>query len=240
MLNLSKEYINHIKALIGEENIKDYLASLDMQITNGIVINKEKIDNDILDELINNYKLKEKYNNKYYTYEKNDDYSIGKNIYHHMGVIYSQEPSSYEVINDLDIISSNFNFIDLCASPGGKSINTLLKQNNGFGILNEIDNVRCQTLKSNIERMGFSNTIITNNNPKDFLEDFIDYFDIVIVDAPCSGEGMFRKSDIAIKNWSEDYVKYISSIQRDIIDVAINLVKPNGILIYTLLFVVAF
>ena len=109
MLNLSKEYINHIKALIGEENIKDYLASLDMQITNGIVINKEKIDNDILDELINNYKLKEKYNNKYYTYEKNDDYSIGKNIYHHMGVIYSQEPSSYEVINDLDIISSNFN-----------------------------------------------------------------------------------------------------------------------------------
>ena len=232
MLNLPKDYIEEIKSLIGEENTKLYLDSLDAKVNSGIVINDKKVNDKILNEILNEYDYLEKYKYKYYTYKKNDEHSIGKSMYHHMGLVYAQEPSSYEVINNLDI-KENFNFIDLCASPGGKSIDTILKQKNGFSILNEIDNKRVQALKSNIERLGFSNTIITNNKASDFVDLYNEYFDLVIVDAPCSGEGMFKKSETAIKNWSIDYVKYISSIQKEILDSAIKLVKPNGYLIYS-------
>ena len=232
MLNLPKDYIEEIKTIIGDDNIDKYLSSLDLPINSGIVINNKKINNNLLDEVLNKYKYVEKYKNKYYTYKKNDEYSIGKSLYHHMGLVYAQEPSSYEVIKNLDL-NMNFKFIDLCASPGGKSIDTILKQNKGIGILNEIDPKRIQALKSNIERMGFINTIITNNKPCDFIDLYEEYFDLVIVDAPCSGEGMFKKSEIAIKNWSVDYVKYISSIQREIINVAVKLVNNNGYLVYS-------
>ena len=232
MLDLPKDFIEEIKKMIGEDNISKYLSSLDLPINSGIVINKNKVNDNILSNILKENNYKEKYKNKYYTFKKNDDFSIGKSLYHHMGLIYVQEPSSYEVINNLDL-SGEFNFIDLCASPGGKSINAILKQNKGIGILNEIDVGRCQTLKSNIERMGFINTIITNNKPSDFVKIYDDYFDLVIVDAPCSGEGMFKKSDLAIKNWSSDYVEYISCIQKEIIDSAVKLVKNNGYLIYS-------
>ena len=232
MLVLPKEYLEEIKLMIGEDELKKYLSSLNLPINSGIVINRNKINEELLYEILNDNKFIEKYKNKYYTYKKNNDLSIGKKIYHHMGLIYVQEPSSYEVINNLDI-KENFNFIDLCASPGGKSIDTLLKQDKGIGILNEIDLKRCNTLKSNIERLGFTNTIITNNKPSDFIDIYENFFDLVLVDAPCSGEGMFKKSDIAINNWSIDYVKHISNVQKEIIDSAIKLVNDNGYLVYS-------
>ena len=232
MINLPKDYIDEIKNIIGEDKLNEYLSSLELAINSGVVINDKKINDTLLKEVLNEYEYNEKYNNKYYTYKKNDEINIGKSIYHHMGLIYSQEPSSYEVINNLKI-NKDFNFIDLCASPGGKSIDTLLKQNNGICILNEIDSARCKILKSNIERMGFLNTIITNNNPNDFLDIYDGFFDLVIVDAPCSGEGMFKKSEIAIKNWSKNYVNYISGVQKEIIDVAVKLVNESGYLVYS-------
>ena len=232
MKDLPKEYIDEIRSIIGEDELNKYLSSLNLSINSGIVINMNKINEESLNKILNESVFTEKYKNKYYTYKKNDDFTIGKKLYHHMGIIYVQEPSSYEVINNLDI-NENFNFIDLCASPGGKSIDTILKQKSGIGILNEIDIKRCYTLKSNIERLGFINTIITNNKPSDFVDIYEGYFDLVICDVPCSGEGMFKKSDVAINNWSIDYVKFISSVQKEIINSAVKLVKDNGYLIYS-------
>ena len=199
MIDLNIDYINEIKSLIGEDNYIKYLSSLNDKVNRGLVINDKKLINaNSVNEFFNNirkeFDLEDDKNTKYININSVENISIGKNISHHQGLIYSQEPSSYEVIKNLEL-PDNFKFIDLCASPGGKSIDTLLKLNKGFGVLNEIDNKRCNILKSNIERMGFINTIITNNDPKDFNEYFNGFFDLVILDVPCSGVGMFKKSE---------------------------------------------
>ena len=237
MIDLNKDYINEIKSLIGEDNYIKYLSSLNDKVNRGLVINDKKLINaNSVNEFFNNirkvFDLEDDKNTKYININNVENKSIGKNISHHQGLIYSQEPSSYEVIKNLEL-PDNFKFIDLCASPGGKSIDTLLKLNKGFGVLNEIDNKRCNILKSNIERMGFINTIITNNDPKDFNEYFNGFFDLVILDVPCSGEGMFKKSEEALLNWSLDYIKYINKIQKEIIDIGIKLLKKDGILVYS-------
>ena len=236
MIDLNKDYINEIKSLIGEDNYIKYLSSLNDKVNRGLVINDKKLINaNSVNEFFNNirkeFDIEDDKNTKYINIKNAENISIGKNISHHQGLIYSQEPSSYEVIKNLEL-PDNFKFIDLCASPGGKSIDTLLKLNKGFGVLNEIDNKRCNVLKSNIERMGFINTIITNNEPKDFNEYFYGFFDLVILDVPCSGEGMFKKSEEALLNWSIDYIKYIKKIQKEIIDIGIKLLKKDGILVY--------
>jgi NOL1/NOP2/sun family putative RNA methylase len=153
----------------------------------------------------------------------------------HAGAFYPQEAGSMLldcVLQQIDLPDSAC-VLDLCAAPGGKS--TLLANHlNGKGLLvaNEVIQSRSKILRENISKWGTTNTIVTNNDPKDFQR-LVHFFDLVVVDAPCSGEGMFRKDQNARTEWSEDHVQLCVSRQRRIVMDVWDTLKPGGTLIYS-------
>lgn len=154
----------------------------------------------------------------------------------HAGCYYVQEASSMfisHIINQLYTKNDNVIALDLCAAPGGKS--TLLLDNlspNSFLVANEVIKNRAFILRENCTKWGFDNVAITNNDPKDFAK-LPDFFDLILVDAPCSGEGMFRKDATSISEWSEENVKICTLRQQQIIADILPSLKPNGVLIYS-------
>ena len=153
----------------------------------------------------------------------------------HAGCYYPQEASSMfleHVIKQINL-PENPLLLDLCAAPGGKST-LLLSYLNHKGLLvsNEVINLRAEILKENISKWGYANSIVTNNDPRDFDKLKIQ-FDAIVVDAPCSGEGMFRKDPNAINEWSIDNVNLCSSRQKRILGDIESSVKPGGYLIYS-------
>ncbi len=153
----------------------------------------------------------------------------------HAGCYYVQEASSMfleEVL--LQYVKPDSIVLDLCAAPGGKS--TLISQflgQQGILISNEIVRQRVFILSENIQKWGNGNTIVTHNPPKDFGEKLPNLFDCILIDAPCSGEGMFRKDPDTIKEWSKDNVRVCAERQRSIVQDTWEALKPGGILIYS-------
>lgn len=159
--------------------------------------------------------------------------SPGKHPYHFSGLYYLQEPSAMIAGEMLSPLPGE-KVLDLAAAPGGKSTHlAALMQNSGFLVSNEIHPKRVWNLAENIERCGVTNSIILNETPKNLADYFGEYFDRVLVDAPCSGEGMFRKSDIARKEWSIDLPRGCAIRQVSILEHAARLVKLGGSLGYT-------
>ena len=157
----------------------------------------------------------------------------GKSPLHEAGVYYLQEPSAMAVAA-LSGVKPGMRVLDLCAAPGGKSTH-LASMMKGEGILlsNEIHPARAKILSQNIERMGIINAIVTNETPGRLAERFPVYFDVVVTDAPCSGEGMFRKEEEAIPNWSLENVRVCAERQRGILDCAAQMTAPGGTLVYS-------
>lgn len=153
----------------------------------------------------------------------------------HAGAYYVQESSSMFIDHILrsQAISPDGLFLDLSAAPGGKS--TLLSSyigEEGFLVANEVIKSRASILKENIIKWGLGNTLVTNNDPEHF-QDLEGLFDVVLVDAPCSGEGMFRKDPSAMQEWSQDHVALCALRQQRIMDQAAALVKAGGYLLYS-------
>ncbi|TFV95732.1 tRNA/rRNA cytosine-C5-methylase [Algoriphagus kandeliae] len=152
----------------------------------------------------------------------------------HAGAYYVQEASSVfisEVLRQLQVPKGIF--LDLAAAPGGKStlLSTYLSQD-GLLVANEVIQSRNQILKENLIKWGLGNSIVTQNDPAHF-QDLEGFFDLVLIDAPCSGEGMFRKDLEARKEWSPDHVRLCAGRQQRILDQAGGLVKGGGYLIYS-------
>jgi NOL1/NOP2/sun family putative RNA methylase len=159
--------------------------------------------------------------------------SPGKHPYHAAGLYYLQEPSAMAVVEILNPKSGE-HILDLCAAPGGKTTHlATLMQNQGLLIANEIHKQRARELADNVERWGSRNIVITNDTPEQLAIHFGEYFDRVLVDAPCSGEGMFRKSMSARRDWSPEYVQGCSIRQSDILNNAVRLLRPGGWLVYS-------
>jgi len=157
----------------------------------------------------------------------------GKHAYHEAGVYYIQEPSAMSPVSYLNVKKGD-KVLDLCASPGGKSTQ-IASMLGGEGILvsNEIDKKRAQILSLNIERCGIKNALVTNMDPSKMSDIFEGYFDKILVDAPCSGEGMFRKNDEAIKNWSPENVTMCAVRQAEILKEAVKMLALGGRLVYS-------
>ncbi|MBC8343328.1 MAG: hypothetical protein H8E61_05065 [Bacteroidetes bacterium] len=150
----------------------------------------------------------------------------------HAGAYYVQEASSMIIAKAIDF-SKDLKILDLCASPGGKSTLMLSKMNTKSILFsNELVGKRAEVLKENLVKWGNSNLVATSNRPDAFAP-FNAFFDVVLVDAPCSGEGMFRKNNRALGEWTPNKSFVCSIGQKDILDEAIKLVKPNGLLIYS-------
>ena len=157
----------------------------------------------------------------------------GKHVYHEMGLYYIQEPSAMCVAQIADPQPGEV-VLDLCAAPGGKSTQ-LAGRMAGEGLLvcNEIVPNRAKILAQNIERMGVKNAVVLNHSPQELEVRFPAFFDRIVVDAPCSGEGMFHKEEAALTEWSPENVQMCAQRQRDILACAVNMLCPGGVLVYS-------
>ena len=166
-------------------------------------------------------------------YYYQSDQQPGKHPYHEAGLYYIQEPSAMAPVELLKVQPGE-RILDLCAAPGGKSTQIAAKlQGKGLLLCNEIHPARAKILSGNIERMGICNAIVTNEQPKHLAELFPEYFDKILVDAPCSGEGMFRKNQTACEEWSPENVVLCAERQDEILDEAAKMLRPGGQLVYS-------
>lgn len=225
---LPKEFENRMKNII--PNYDKFISENKNECVKGIKINTNKIDVAQFKKIFPYLIERIPYSTDSFYLKEN--VKIGNHPYHHAGLFYSQDPGASAPINGIEI-KDNYKVIDLCASPGGKSIQVALQLKNGFLISNEVNSKRSQILYSNIERMGLTNVIVTNETVEKLKNAYQGYFDLVIIDAPCSGEGMFRKNDESLKNWSVENINLCVKRQKEILKNAAYMVKENGFILYS-------
>lgn len=157
----------------------------------------------------------------------------GRHILHEAGAYYIQEPSAMAVVEILDPKPGEC-ILDLCAAPGGKSTQ-IAGRMNGEGLLvsNEMIPGRAKILSQNVERMGVRNCVVCSETPARMAGFFPAFFDRIVVDAPCSGEGMFRKDETAVEEWSEEHVAMCADRQYGILSEAAKMLRPGGVLVYS-------
>ena len=157
----------------------------------------------------------------------------GLHVYHEAGVYYLQEASAMAPVSLLDPQPGE-KVCDLCAAPGGKTTQIAGRMmGQGFLLCNEINPKRAKILSRNIERMAVPNALVTNEHPANLAARFPGFFDRVLVDAPCSGEGMFRKEEAAVTDWSQETVEMCARRQAEILHSAARMVRPGGRLVYS-------
>lgn len=159
---------------------------------------------------------------------------VGADPLHHAGAYYVQDPGAQSALAAVSsYIREDMRVLDLCAAPGGKSSQILTYLGSGSLLSNEIDRKRCRILRSNLERMGASRACVTCTDSADIADTFGAVFDLVCCDAPCSGEGMMRKYDEAVEEWSVENVIACAHRQREILDCAARCVAAGGYLLYS-------
>ena len=154
-------------------------------------------------------------------------YDFGKLFWHDLGAYYLQEPSAMSVVSFLDIKAGD-SLLDLCAAPGGKTMQaSLLLGEGGIILANDISHSRALILSSNVERLGLGNVVVTNNDFQTIYQSYLATFDKIILDAPCSGSGMFRKDEKMLKDWSYNKVMACQKKQIELLHIAYLMLKPG-------------
>lgn len=157
----------------------------------------------------------------------------GKSSDHATGLVYSQEPAA-QMVAQVAAPTKGSRVLDLAAAPGGKSTHLLsYLDNTGLLVSNEINPKRSKILVENIERFGARNVVVTNTSADKLAKVFKNYFDTIVFDGPCSGEGMFRKDPDAIQYWHKDYPSELAQLQKDILTDGLKMLAPGGQLIYS-------
>lgn len=228
MKALPTEFAERMKKLLGDE-YENYEKALQEEPVRAFRVNTEKISLSDFENIniFGSEKIPYVQNGFYLDFDK-----VGNHPYHHAGMIYVQEPGAMAPAECVDI-KPDWKILDMCAAPGGKS--TQLKNKlgeNGILVSNEIISSRCRILTGNIERLGLHNTVTTCMDTGKLAKLFPDTFDLIMVDAPCSGEGMFRKEEIAIDEWSLENVKKCAERQTEILENAAIALKNGGYIVY--------
>lgn len=238
-MNLPIEFEKKMKAFLGNE-WEEFLYSYDNNRFQALRFNTLKVGKNksveeeiagIMDKLCIPMDKKVTWANDAYYYD--EEKRPGKHPYHEMGLYYIQEPSAMSAAALL-APKPGMRVLDLCAAPGGKStqLATYLGDS-GLLVSNEINTQRSRILSQNIERMGIKNAIVTNEDSFVLASHFPGFFNAIQVDAPCSGEGMFRKLPEAIEQWSLENVAICAARQKEILDNAAVMLKPGGTIVYS-------
>lgn len=233
-MKLPEEFLKRMKERLGEE-FPAFLRSYENPPYKGLRVNTLKIS---VEEFLENapfpigeqilFPEAEEIGGFYVGEEKAGSYAE-----HFAGLYYLQEPSAM-CVGELTAPCKKERVLDLCAAPGGKTTQ-IAAQTAGEGILiaNEIDGGRAKILSQNVERMGIRNCAVTNASPAQIARNFPEYFDLVLVDAPCSGEGMFKKEPEAVPHWSGNNVALCAARQKEILEEAAKTVACGGHLVYS-------
>ncbi len=232
--SLPKAFLREMEDLLGDE-YQAFLDSYRDEKTSAIRVNTLKLPIESFKDLglFNIDFERDKISWAEEGYYLSGDVNPGKNPLHDAGAYYIQEPSAMSVVGQTPI-SEGDRVLDLCAAPGGKSTYILSRLNHkGLLVSNEINPSRIRALGENLERFGAVNSIITNSDSSNLLTFFKGFFDKIFIDAPCSGQGMFRKDDFAIEDWSQDKVDECVAIQRQLIRDAYQMLRAGGMIIYS-------
>ncbi|MCR5067654.1 MAG: RNA methyltransferase [Erysipelotrichaceae bacterium] len=218
-----------MKELLKEDYTK-LVASFDLPLYKSLRLNPLKADRQLVESEIT---LGEKVPFDDDTYYVEDEQKLGRHPFHLAGLYYLQEPSATMAVNALDI-QENDVVLDLCAAPGGKSTQILSRlAGSGFLFSNEYDRKRANIMLSNLERWGADNYLITNSPAENLCPQLAGLCDKVLVDAPCSGSGMFRKFPETVGDYTEGNVRACVRRQLAILEQAAQTVKQNGVLVYS-------
>ena len=228
MKNLPLDFTERMKKLLGNE-YENFISAVNDTPVKGFRVNTDKISLEEFEKInvFGNEKIPYAENGFYLDFEK-----AGNHPFHHAGMIYIQEPGAMAPAECVEI-EENWKILDMCAAPGGKS--TQLKNKlgeNGLLVSNEIIPSRCKILTGNIERLGLKNCVTTCMDTSRLAKAFPETFDLIMVDAPCSGEGMFRKDDTAIEEWSVGNVLMCAERQAEILENAVKCLKDGGYIVY--------
>lgn len=230
-MNLPDKYLNSMKELLGDKGFAEYLDSFSKPRLYGLRVNTAKIP---VEEFlrISPFKLKPvPWIPDGFYYDEAE--KPAKHPYYFAGLYYLQEPSAMTPANVLPV-NEGERVLDLCAAPGGKSTELGAKLH-GTGLLvsNDVSASRAKALLKNIEVFGIGNVLLTCEYPDKLAAVFGKFFDKILVDAPCSGEGMFRKDSKLIKSWESQGPEYFAPIQRQILDSAYDMLKDGGQMVYS-------
>ena len=228
---LPEKFKERMRRLLGDEYDRFETALTEGEAVRGVRINRLKTDADGFFAHSALKVRKTEYAPDGYVLTEN--IAVGMLPEHHSGMIYMQDPGAMASLSSVDIPRGAY-VIDLCAAPGGKSGQAAaMIGEDGFLFANEYVPKRAKITVSNFERLGIKNAMVSSLDTAELKKMFRDYFDFVIADVPCSGEGMFRKSEEALTEWSEENVLNCAERQRAILENAATLVKCGGHIIYS-------
>lgn len=229
-MELPLAYINEMKALLGAE-YEDYLASFEEVRLYGLRANTLKISPAELAEKGEFSLSPVPWCESGFYYAEGE--RPAKHPYYHAGLYYLQEPSAMTPGAMIPIEEGDF-VLDICAAPGGKTTQ-LAARLGGTGLLisNDISAGRAKALLKNVEISGITNAIVMSEPPKKLAERFGGFFDKILIDAPCSGEGMFRKEPDMVKSWNEELLTFCREQQADILEHCASMLKTGGMILYS-------
>ncbi len=226
---LPEGFCERMKAILGEE-YPAFINALSKDAVRGARASLVKTDKERVVELLGDYLAPLDYADNGFILS--DGIKIGHTPEHHAGMIYVQDPGAMTTLSAIDISGDEL-VLDVCAAPGGKSSQIAERLTSGSLLSNEYVPKRAKIIVGNFERLGISNAMITSQDTRELGKMFDAVFNLVVVDAPCSGEGMFRKSDEALNEWSEANVLACATRQNEILDNIAGVVKGGGRLIYS-------
>lgn len=224
---MNEQFLNRMQTYLPDE-FEAFEASLDQPLYQGLRLNPVKADAKWLQTQISSLDRPSPFAEDAWYVEG----SYGLDPLHLAGAFYLQEPSAGSAVQALQVSESD-RVLDLCAAPGSKSTQIAGKLKDGFLIANEIDGKRAQTLLSNIERLGAENMAVTSMDTRTLCAQFSQCFDKILVDAPCSGEGMMKKHAAAKDEWSLDNIMLCQARQKEILGNAHQALAPGGELVYS-------
>ena len=235
-MNLPIEFENRMKDLLGDEYGAFYNALCHEDAVKGLRVNTKKVAVDAFSE-------HSPFSLTPISYVRggfivSEDAQAGKHPYHHAGAYYMQDPGAMATVAAIPESlweRSDLKILDLCAAPGGKTtqLAALCADKGGAVLANEYNASRSRILAGNVERMGLTNVCVTNTDSRHVAAWYPDFFDLVVVDAPCSGEGMYRKTELAITEWSPENVTMCAERQKEILENAARCVAAGGYLLYS-------
>lgn len=225
------DFENKFRNLMTSEEFDEFKSSLNEERVAGLRVNSLKVD-------LSRWKEISPFETEPVPWSGhgfyiNDDSRPGIHPYYHAGLYYIQEPSAMlpaEVLN----ARPGDRVLDLCAAPGGKTVALAASmKNQGFLLSNDINPKRIKALVKNIELCGITNTVVTNETPQKLSAVYRQFFNKILLDVPCSGEGMFRKDPDAVKSWNKYRAEELQGLQREIFDCAYQMLSPGGTLVYS-------
>ena len=230
MADLPQSFLDSMKEILGED-YEAFLAGFDGQRQYGLRVNTLKMNLEEYERIAPFHLKKVPWISNGYFYEAED--VPAKHPFYSAGLYYLQEPSAMTPASRLKVQPGE-RVLDLCAAPGGKATELgAALQGEGLLVANDINTARARALLRNLELFGISNSFVTNEPPHVLAERFPEFFHKIMVDAPCSGEGMFRKNPAVVDSWQEKGPEYFSKLQREIIVQAADMLLPGGMMFYS-------